>query len=141
MDPAKALEASAVYGINNVMLILISFFLAGLVIYIVKQSERREIKLLELNEKREQRLADIINKDIKQVTLSLEEHDKRSSAAIAMITEAHKYVRAEHESMIQSQEKMLAAQIQHSLLLSNLSERIQGMKEQFNHVELTKGSQ
>lgn len=127
MDPSKALEASAIYGINNVMLILISFFLAGLIIYILKQSDRREIKQLELNEKRELRLAEIINKDIKQTTTLLEEHDKKTSAAIAMITEAQKYVRIEHQSMMQGQQEQ-------TKILSHLSDKLDVMQDRYEQL-------
>lgn len=123
MDPAKAIEATATYGVSTVMLILVSFFLAGLVIYILKQNERRE-----------NRLAGLIEKDLQQNTMLIQEHDKKSAAAIAMITEANKYIRLEHDAMMGAQKNMQESQEEHTKVLSHLGDRVQLMQERYEQL-------
>lgn len=100
MGVQEALKATETYGVAVVMLFLTASFLAALMVYVLKQNAKREERLTTEGCKREERLANIIEIHLKNNFDAIQDHDKKTTAAIAMITEAQKYVRSEHEAML-----------------------------------------
>ena len=91
MGIEQAVKLSGIYGITTVMFFMMAFFLGGLIVYVLKQSAKRE-----------ERLANIIEIHIAQTKTAIDDHDKRAAAAVAVIHEANKYARMEHEGLLES---------------------------------------
>lgn len=83
----KTAQLAVNYGLGIVLSIAMAIFLAWLLKYVLKQ-----------NEIREQRLSELIIKDIAASTKAIHDHDERSVAAIKSIEEANRRQREEHEA-------------------------------------------
>lgn len=94
MSPEKALELASQYGILNVVLILILFFFAGFILYVMRLQERRENKLF-----------DFMEKDFKGHEQKETERHMVITAALTLITEADKRQRDEHDVMLRNQKE------------------------------------
>lgn len=78
MDPIQAIKLTNDFAVSTVMLIFMSFFLAWLIIYVIKENRLREIEAQKITMAREERLAKLIEKDFK-------EHDERTFASLQRI--------------------------------------------------------
>lgn len=95
MEPEKIAQLAVNYGLGIVLSIGMAVFLGWLLRYVLIQ-----------NEKREQRLSDLIVRDIAANTKSIDDHDERAVAAIKSIEEAHRRQREEHEYQKRAYEKI-----------------------------------
>ena len=86
MDPEKIAQLAVNYGLGIVLSIGMAVFMGWLLKYVLKQ-----------NELREQRLSDLIIKDLAVTTKSINDHDERSNSAIKNIEEANRRQREEQE--------------------------------------------
>lgn len=95
MDPEKIAQLSVNYGLGIVLAVGMACFQGWLLKYVLAQ-----------NEKREQRLSDLIQKDLMNQTKAINDHDARSVSAISSMEEAHRRQREEHEQQRKAYERM-----------------------------------
>lgn len=95
----EALKMSEHYGIQNVVLIIVLFFMGGLIIYVLKQSREREIEQSKENARRDERFAVLIER-IEEKTN--ERHDINQKA-MSVLSEAERRQREEHEVIMRVQ--------------------------------------
>lgn len=95
MDYEQIAKLTVSYGLGVVLSIAMAIFMAWLLKYVLHQ-----------NEIREQRLADIISKDIASINKSLDDHDTRTIAVLKNVEEAQRYQRQEHEVQIKILEQL-----------------------------------
>lgn len=86
-DPEKIAQIAVNYGLGIVLSIGMAWFMVWLLKYVFKQ-----------NEVREQRLSELIVKDIALTTKSLIDHEDKSSERFKRIDEANRRQREEHEA-------------------------------------------
>lgn len=103
MDPTKALELSSQYGVAAVILFIVVFYLGGLIYYVLKQNREREKEQSAMNKEREERLAKIIEVHIQAVEDKTNERHLSNQQAMAILAEADRRQREEHETMIKLQ--------------------------------------
>ena len=89
MTPEKAIELASKYDPLTVVLILIIFFFAGFILYVMRVQERRE-----------NRLFDVIEKKMKDNEERMQERHIANQEAMAVLAEADKRQREEHNKMI-----------------------------------------
>lgn len=117
MSPERILELSSQYGILNVVLILTLFFLASLVLYILKQSREREVEQAKQNDIRDNRWCILVEK-IEERTA---ERHLANQSAMAKLEEADRRQREEHEEILRNQK---AGQDQHQAIANLLNQLI-----------------
>ena len=84
----ELIKSAATYGLGTVLAILMAGFMGWVIRFILKD-----------NAKREERLAEIIERDLIAQKSALEAHDRRVSEATQRAEEAHRRQREEHEEM------------------------------------------
>lgn len=124
MAPEKALELASQYGILNVVLILVLFFLGALVIYVIKQGREREIDQAKQNAIREERLITLLQKDLKENDERTNERHENNLKAMAKLEEADRRQREEHETIILNQKSCSDQHHNISILLESLLTKI-----------------
>ena len=86
MDAEGIAKLAVNYGLGIVLSVGMACFLGWLLKYVLAQ-----------NEKRENRLSDLISKDLAATTKAINDHDDKSSSAIKNVEEANRRQREEHE--------------------------------------------
>lgn len=114
-DPEKLAQIAVNYGLGIVLSIGMAWFMVWLLKYVFKQ-----------NEIREQRLSDLIVKDIALTTKAMIDHEDKSSERFKRIDEANRRQREEHEAhakkldkIEEENERRRAAQVE---IISSLKE-------------------
>lgn len=95
----EILRLSQQYGILNVVLILVLFFLGGLVVYVLKQSRQREIDQSKENARRDERWALLIEK----IESRSNERHEANLKAMSILAEEDRRQREEHDAFIKEQ--------------------------------------
>ncbi len=106
MDPKTALELSNQYGVAAVILFIVVFYLGGLIYYVLKQNREREKEQNLLNAKREERLALLIEVHLAAMETKVNERHVQNQAAMAVLSEADRRQREEHEMMLRIQKEI-----------------------------------
>lgn len=87
MNPEGLAKLAVNYGLGIILSVGMACFFGWLLKYVLAQ-----------NEKRENRLSDLISKDIAANTKAINDHDDKSMAAIKNVEEANRRQRDEHEA-------------------------------------------
>lgn len=124
----KALELSHQYGITAVVLFVVVFFLAYLIIYVLKENRAREKEQSLLNVAREERLAKLIEVHINAIESKTNERHIENQKAMATLAEADRRQREEHEVMIRLQRDSEDQHKKIALILERIMTRF-GIKE------------
>lgn len=110
MDAAeKALELSSQYGVVAVTFFLMAFFLAGLIIYVLKQNERRENKYF-----------DLVEDKLKAIEHQTNERYLINQKAMSDLAEAARRQREEHDTILSNQKMCVEQHQKISNLLDSL---------------------
>lgn len=96
MDIERALELSKTYGITTVLLFLTAMFLIWLVIYVLRQNEKRENRLISLTEIH-----------INNLELDFKKQNEATTQFRMSMVEDHRQSREEHRKMIDALDKIL----------------------------------
>lgn len=89
----EILKLSQQYGILNVVLIIVLFFMGGLIIYVLRQSREREIEQAKENMRRDDRWASLIERMEEKAN---ERHDSNQKS-MNILSEADRRQREEHD--------------------------------------------
>lgn len=95
----EALKLSQKYGIDNFVLILTLFFMAGLIIYVLRQSRQREVEQAKENARRDERWSTLIEK----IEVRSNERHDANQKALALLAEADRRQREEHDAFLKEQ--------------------------------------
>lgn len=104
----EALELSQQYGIIAVVFFLMAFFLGGLIIYVLKQNERRE-----------NRYFDLVENKMASIEERTNERHEINQKALTSLAEADRRQREEHEVFLMNQK---AGADQHQKISALLNE-------------------
>lgn len=122
---SKAVELSAQYGVTTVVLFIVVFYLGGLVWYIIRQGYQREKEQTARekdqavrNEKREERLASLIEIHLANNEQKSNERHLSHLIALGKLEEADRRQREEHEEILRCQKD---TQKQHEYLIRIMS--------------------
>lgn len=95
----ETLKMTQQYGIQNVVFIIVLFFMGGLIIYVLKQSRQREIDQSRENARRDERWALLIEK---MESRSNERHEANVKA-MSVLAEEDRRQREDHAEFIKEQ--------------------------------------
>lgn len=96
MDLEKALDLSRTYGITTVLLFLTAAFLAWFVVYVLKQNEKRESRLITLTEIH-----------VNNLEVEFKKQSEATTQFRMSMVEDHRQSREEHRKMIDALDKIL----------------------------------
>jgi len=96
MDLEKALDLSRTYGITTVLLFLTAAFLAWFVVYVLKQNEKRESRLITLTEIH-----------VNNLEVEFKKQSEVTTQFRMSMVEDHRQSREEHRKMIDALDKIL----------------------------------
>ena len=106
MDPKAVLDWSVSYGLGTVLAIGMAFAFWKILTYVFIQSDKREERIFTENLKREDRLANIIEIHIKELSLKTDRatevvllHNRSETEFLKSLKEADAYQREEHKEI------------------------------------------
>lgn len=108
MDMLAIFKAASDFGLGIVLPIMGTVFLGWLLKYVLQQ-----------NQVRENRLADIIQYQNEYVSKTLQQHDERSISAVKKLEEANNYQREEHKAIMEQHTNIILIL---NRLITNLDE-------------------
>ena len=120
MTPEKALELASQYGILNVVLILVLFFLAWLVYYVITNEREREKEKNAESERRDERWSLLVEKLDNRTNERHEDNQK----AMVKLEEADRKQREEHEQILRNQSEKMRQLEKISGILDSISARM-----------------
>lgn len=120
MTPEKALELASQYGILNVVLILVLFFLAWLVYYVITNEREREKEKNAESERRDERWSLLVEK----LDNRTNERHENNQKAMVKLEEADRKQREEHEQILRNQSEKMRQLEKISGILDSISARM-----------------
>ena len=120
MTPEKALELASQYGILNVVLILVLFFLAWLVYYVITNEREREKEKNAESERRDERWSLLVEK----LDNRTNERHENNQKAMVKLEEADRKQIEEHEQILRNQSEKMRQLEKISGILDSISARM-----------------
>lgn len=120
MTPEKALELASQYGILNVVLILVLFFLAWLVYYVITNEREREKEKNAESERRDERWSLLVEK----LDNRTNERHENNQKAMVKLEESDRKQREEHEQILRNQSEKMRQLEKISGILDSISARM-----------------